>query len=127
MPFLPTDKTRILKYQAYSIQVDSVTTFTLSKLLDQQMLSLETTLPDIVAIVQVDLTALDTLDALLTIEQASANVTLKRADVLEWDTTRSKVSGIVDRMESLRSRVARMLSQGLEGRSGGGQGMLLRG
>lgn len=127
MSFVPADKTRILKYQAYSIHSDSITSVTLSDLIDVQMAYLETNLPDLVAVVQADLATLDTLDEQMTTEQGSVNATLIQADVLRWSDAKSKTVGISDRIDAIRARVARLLSQTLDVGVTGGQGMLLRG
>jgi hypothetical protein len=127
MPFLPIDKTRILKYQAYSVHSDSITSVTLSKLIDTQLDYLATHLPDLVAVVQADLATLDNLDEQMTTQQGSVNATLIQADVLRWSDTQPKTSGISDRMETIRDRVARLLNQSIDAGVTGGQGMLLRG
>lgn len=127
MPFVANDKTRILKYRAYTVRSDEYTSVTLSTLIQQQMNDIETNLPDLVPVIQADLATLDALDASLTTEQGSTNSSLIRADVLEWEGGGRKTAGIAARFEAVRERIAQMLSQAIEGNTPRGMGTLMRG
>lgn len=133
MPFAAGTKTKILKFNAYIINTDSdfVTSTTLNQLIDEQMANIEENLPDLVDVIEDDLATLDTLDALLTTEQGSANATLIKADVLMWAEDKDKTSGIQQRFDSIRMRVARLLSQQITQNcsvaGGFGTGSLMRG
>lgn len=129
MVWQANSKFLILKHRAYEINSQRLTSTNLSDLLDQQMAYLLDKLPDMVAIVETDLATLETLDTSLTTEQGSTNASLIRADVLEWSAGQ-KTSGIEKRYETVRSRIARTLSQSFgDGAIGGGSwglGMLGR-
>lgn len=129
MSFATTTKTKILKYQAYIINADNITSSTLNQLIDQQMQSVEDSNPDLIPVIEADLTTLDSLDTLLTTEEGSANSALIQADVLRW-AEGQKTSGIKTRFESIRARIARMLSQSIAAQpisNGWGSGTLDRG
>lgn len=130
MPWLTTSKTRIIKHQAYRINVAAVTAQTLNQLINQQMAEVLSGLPDLVPIIEADLATLELLDTALTVEQGSTSAGLTRADVLEWDVDK-KTSGISSRYDAIRMRVANLLSQAIasESTSGGawGSGGLMRG
>jgi hypothetical protein len=126
MPFTDADFARILKYQAYEVQMGTYTSVTLSQLVRQQLSSLETTLPELVPIIQDDLDTLDTLDTALVAERGSINSSLIKADVLEWEGRGQKTAGISVEFERIRRRIAQMLSQQIGG-GGRGMGSLMRG
>ena len=131
MAWQATSKTKIIKYQAYTLNTDSITSTTLSQLIDQQMQSVEDNFPDLIPIIEADLATLDTLDSALTTEGGSTNSALIQAAELKWSDTRSKTSGISARFEEIRSRIAVLLSQSIVSQpavSGGwGSGTLDRG
>lgn len=126
MPFAATTKPRIIYYEAYEISnTDSITSTTLSQIIDQQLSYIETYLPDLIALIEADLAEIVALNSTLATEQGSTNAALIKADVLEWQPG-SKTSGIQSRYDFLRMRVAKALSQAID--SGvGSQGMLMRG
>ena len=126
--FVENDLVRVIRYRAYELHgIDSATSATLVEMIRSQMEYLERDIPALVPSIQSDLDTLDSLDATLTTEQGSANSTLIKADVLEWSDTRDRMSGIKERFDAVRLRIAAGLSQSIA--SGGGNswtGSLLR-
>ena len=129
MSFLPTDKTRIIKYRAYNLPSEEslVTVSNLSDWIDGLLANLEANLPDLIAAIQADLDSLDALDLTLNTEQGSTASGLIRADVLEWEPGGAKTRGIEVRFESIRGRIAAILSQTISGRQAGGMSRASRG
>lgn len=128
MPFLPTSKGLIIRHGAYTIVADELTSSTLGGLIDEQMQDVEANYPYLIPMIESDLVLLNQLDDLLTTEGGSTDAALVRADVLEW-VPGMKTSGISNRYNEIRLRVARMLTNSIRASNGGGggQGALLRG
>lgn len=111
MPWTSNDKSRIIEYQAYSLEHQTVFNVSDRNNFVQAILDAMTD-EALITVVQGKLTEMDTLDAALATELGSANYALIKADVLEWQPG-NRTEGIKERFNDLRKEIAFILSKRL--------------
>lgn len=124
MPWTRNDFIRIVKYEAYDLNVQSeITNADRDQLIQAQLDDI--TEEAMITTIQGELDKLDALDSTRYTEQGSVNSTLVQASSLRWSDTRDRMGGIKSEFETVRRRIARMLSQTFS--SGAGASMVWRG